>query len=99
MQPNFPHPTYNDNFQKSVLEELMSLDNRLNKPDSIGTLSNLTMKQSNMNVRVTSLKGTVRNVDARVKDVETSRAPEEPSPAARRSENCAKTVLDYLDNT
>ncbi|KAH3865003.1 hypothetical protein DPMN_028037 [Dreissena polymorpha] len=161
MQPNIPPPTYNENFQKSVLDQLRSLDTRLNKLDSIETqLSNLTMKLSNMDVRVTSLEGTVRKVDSRVTDVETSRAfdsqtceelklknteldkalqaerrriaeltsefeslrevpddiedlrsrsmrcnllfhgfPEEPSPAARRSENCAKTVLDHLVNS
>ncbi|KAH3886687.1 hypothetical protein DPMN_010700 [Dreissena polymorpha] len=37
-------------------------------------LSNLTIKLSNIDVRVTTLECTVRNVDARVSDDETSRA-------------------------
>ncbi|KAH3805914.1 hypothetical protein DPMN_134224 [Dreissena polymorpha] len=65
MQPNIPPPTYNDNFQKSVLYQLRPLENRFNKLDSIETqLSNLTMKLSNMDVRVISLEGTVRKVDS-----------------------------------
>ncbi|KAH3830507.1 hypothetical protein DPMN_103751 [Dreissena polymorpha] len=151
---------YNDTFQKTVLDQLMSLDNRLNKLDSIEKqLSTLTTKLGNMDTRVTTLECKVKDVDTRVKEVEVSRAfdsqtcedlksknieldkalqteranvaelaselktlnsvsddiedlrarsmrcnllfhgfPEEKSHEARKSENCAKLVLDYLND-
>ena len=78
LQPTVIPPvcnSYSDSFQKSVLDKLMSLDNRLNKLDSIEKqLTSLSTKISNMDVRVTSLEGSVRGVDSRVTEVEASRA-------------------------
>ncbi|KAH3782150.1 hypothetical protein DPMN_160061 [Dreissena polymorpha] len=49
------------------------------------------MKLTYMDVRVTSLEGTVRNVDARVTDVETSRAFDSQTCEELKSKN---TELD-----
>jgi len=65
----------NEAFQRQVLDNLASLNQRLNKLDTIEKqLSTMTSKITSIDTRVTSLESSVKDVGSKMNDIEASRA-------------------------